>query len=431
MVRAIDVGGLSQFYTGWKELSPSMLLEYTLKEAIHPEKMQDALKRATGIFSVFRVRIALNDRRQPVYETVESDPVLYREDGKQHAFGKESGGYLFRVSYDGNRILLSMHHALTDFFGANEFLKYILRCYLHLTDDAVDISENTIAADVSDLRDPYDLYGDIRSAGYSPAGKWKNELIVPSHIIYRREIPQPTCSIVFSAEKILQTAIKSDTSVFPLLSWLIANAAAVTYGAEDRIVTGGGSADFRKIYHSRTPLNFSQSFSTVLLPREKKMSPELQLTVQRFRMDLMTDRDTTDREIALRRQKIKQMNGPIEAYVMNQEELDCTRREMEKQNAFFLIYTGRMDLPEDLAEYTESFFFACPTTRGPLKIVAYSWKGSITLNITEQACEKSIIPELQGILDRFSTQSRRTGSGMKCYDYYPMEELLQNGMASE
>ncbi len=116
---------------------------------------------------------------------------------------------------------------------------------------------------------------------------------------------------------------------------------------------------------------------------------------------------------------------------MNQEELDCTRREMEKQNAFFLIYTGRMDLPEDLAEYTESFFFACPTTRGPLKIVAYSWKGSITLNITKQACEKSIIPELQGILDRFSTQSRRTGSGMKCYDYYPMEELLQNGMASE
>ena len=34
MKRKIDVGGLSQFYTGRKELSPTMQLEYTLKEAV-------------------------------------------------------------------------------------------------------------------------------------------------------------------------------------------------------------------------------------------------------------------------------------------------------------------------------------------------------------------------------------------------------------
>ena len=37
MKRKIDVGGLSQFYTGRKELSPTMQLEYTLKEAVDPE----------------------------------------------------------------------------------------------------------------------------------------------------------------------------------------------------------------------------------------------------------------------------------------------------------------------------------------------------------------------------------------------------------
>ena len=46
MIRNIDVGGLSHFYTGWKELSPTIVLEYTLKEAVHPGKLQDALKRA-------------------------------------------------------------------------------------------------------------------------------------------------------------------------------------------------------------------------------------------------------------------------------------------------------------------------------------------------------------------------------------------------
>ena len=424
MIRNIDVGGLSHFYTGWKELSPTIVLEYTLKEAVHPGKLQDALKRAAEVFSVFRTKIVLDDRRRPVYEDIESDPAVYEDDGKQHAFGKESGGYLYRVSFGGNRIRLSMHHTLTDFFGANEFLKYILRCYLHLTDRAIDISEDTVALDLSDLRDPYDLYGDIRSAGYFTAGRWKNELAVPNHMAYRREIPQAACSLAFSAEKILQTTKKTDSSVFPLLSWMIAKAAAGTFGAEDRIITGGGAADLRRIFHSRTPFNFSQSFGTVLLPREKNMSQELQLTVQRFRMDLATDRDTENREIALRRERVKQMDGPIEEYVTDQEKLDRQRREAEKQSAFFLTYPGKMDLPGDLAEYAESFFFISPTTRGPLKAVAWSWKNEIILNIIEQGCGKSIVPELQGILESWGTKSRKAETGMKYYDYYPMEELI-------
>ena len=72
-----------------------------------------------------------------------------------------------------------MHHMLTDFFGANEFLKYILRCYLHLAEGTIDISADTVALDLSDLRDPYDLYGDIHSAGWFMADRWKNELTVP------------------------------------------------------------------------------------------------------------------------------------------------------------------------------------------------------------------------------------------------------------
>lgn len=375
------------------------------------------------VFSFFKVRLVLDDRRQPVYETIESNPAVYRDDGKQHRFGEESGGYLFRVSYGGNRIRLSMHHMLTDFFGANEFLKYILRCYLHLVEGTIDISADTVSLDLSDLRDPYDLYGDIHSAGWFMADRWKNELIVPNHMVYRRDLPQPVCSISFSAEKILQETKKSDSSVFPLLSWLIANAAAHTYGAEDRIIVGGGAADFRRICHSRTLFNFSQSFSTVLLPCEKNMDPELQLTVQRFRLDLQTDRDTINREIALRRERVKQMDGPIDQYVMNQEKLDRKRKEEERKSAFYLTYAGKLDLPKDLADYAESFLFISPTTRGPLKISACSWKDQLILNVTEQACEKSIIPKLWEILDQYATESRITDPEMKYYDYYPMEEL--------
>ena len=46
MKRIMDAGGLLQFYTGWREPSPVMLLEYTLYETVDREKLQKALEKA-------------------------------------------------------------------------------------------------------------------------------------------------------------------------------------------------------------------------------------------------------------------------------------------------------------------------------------------------------------------------------------------------
>ena len=190
LTRIIDAGGIGQFYTGYKDQSPVMLLSYTLKETVVPEKLQRALEKAIEHFPVFRVRLALNENRQPVYEKNELLPCIYENDGKTHTFGKASRGYLFRVSYHSRRISLSIHHMLTDFFGANEFLKYILRCYLHQLDESIGTSKDTIAVDPTDFRDPYDLYGNADAVGYYMADKWKNELLIPNRMNYSRGVPQ-------------------------------------------------------------------------------------------------------------------------------------------------------------------------------------------------------------------------------------------------
>ena len=190
MKRILDAGGLSQFYTGWRELSPVMLLEYTLYEAVDRDKLQIALEKAIDIFPVYRVKLTLNDKRQPIYEENAVVPTVYEDDGRAHTFGKESRGYLFRLSFHGRTISLSMHHTLTDYFGANEFLKYILRRYLTQIDEGINTSIDTIAVDPSDLRDPYGLLGDINAVGYNMSGNWENELIIPNSMRYRRELPQ-------------------------------------------------------------------------------------------------------------------------------------------------------------------------------------------------------------------------------------------------
>ncbi len=424
MERIIDTGGYFQFITGYQEQTPTMLLEYTLNEPVDPEKLQAAAIMAADVFDLFKVKLTLNEKRQPVYQKNELPPAVYEDDGKPHALGNESRGYLFRILYTGCTIKLSIHHMLTDFFGANEFLKYILRCYLHQIDESISLSEDTIAADLHDLRDPYTLYGDIEAVGYHAMDQYANELIIPTTMLYRRCEPNPVRSLVFPVEKILLAAKKTDSSVFPLLSWLMANAAANTYGAEDKIVVGRGAANYRGLYNSKTPLCFSRAFKTVLLPRERDIDLETQLTVQRFRMDLKLDRRTTDQELAQSRVDREQMDGPIEAYVTDQEALYQDRKAGEKKSAFFISYPGKMDLPEDIGKYVDSCFFNTASTRGPLMAIAYSWRGKLCVNVSELACGKTIVPAMAAILKQYNVDSEYTNPCEIVYDYYPMEELL-------
>ncbi len=243
-----------QLFTGIKEQSPAFLIEYSTREVIDREKLRDAVNRALDVFWTFRVKLALADTdRRPVYQFNSGEAEVYPYDGKQHFFGSESGGYLFRVYYAENRILLSMHHTLTDFFGGNEFLKCILCFYYDIADGRPEEIKKLLAVDPDDIRDPYTLYGSMDSHGFSMKNKWKNELEIPNRMIYRRGEPVTVHELFFSISDFLKITKRAESSVFSLLTWLIGNAVAKTYKGEDKLLTGAGSFNCRNLFNSRTP----------------------------------------------------------------------------------------------------------------------------------------------------------------------------------
>ena len=86
-------------------------------------------------------------------------------------------------------ILLSMCHTLTDFFGANEFMKCILCFYFDIADSRPEKIRELLGVDPDDMRDPYTLYGSFCSPGFSMDKKWQNELEIPNRMQYRRGEP--------------------------------------------------------------------------------------------------------------------------------------------------------------------------------------------------------------------------------------------------
>ncbi len=280
--RPIDAGGVIQLLTGIKEQSPAFLIEYATREAIDRERLRAAVRKALDVFRAFQVKLALSGPdRKPAYEINAAEIDVYPYDGRPHAFGEESNGYLFRVYHAENRVLLSMPHVLTDFCGANEFLKCILCFYFDVLNGKPEDIRRRLALDPDDLRDPYALYGSADPPDLSMKRKWRNELEIPNRMLYRRGEPVRIHELVFSIADFLKTIKRAESSVFPLLAWLTGKAVSRTYGGEDRLLTGAGSVNCRNMFHSRTPKCFSQTIVTVLHPRERFMDLDLQLTIQR------------------------------------------------------------------------------------------------------------------------------------------------------
>jgi hypothetical protein len=201
---------------------------------------------------------------------------------------------------------------------------------------------------------------------------------------------------------------------------------AKTYKGEDKLLTGAGSFNCRSLFNSRTPKNFSQSFLTVLHPNERYMDLDMQLTVQRARMDIELEKGTIDRSIAARKELTDRMLEDTEHYILDQERLDEERRASARRSTYFLSYLGHMDAGAVLDKYIEDFGAVGTVTRIPIIASIYEWKGMLRFRIEEIGCENSIAPAILEIMGGLGI----TGTGIAPYeirfDTFPLEELYHD-----
>ncbi|MBQ7149226.1 MAG: hypothetical protein IJR96_10810 [Pseudobutyrivibrio sp.] len=322
-IYSLDSGGFTQFLTGVKEQTPSIQLKCTIKELVDKDRLRDAVEKTLNIFSTFKMTLALGGSNQiPVYKVNSKDVDVYFYDGEPHNYGKESNGYLFRVYYFDKSILLSFNHILTDAFGVSEFLKCILFFYFNIFDNNDQEIRKRLKVDPDDFRDLYALYGNPDCESFSIKDKWQNEVVVPNGMKYRKGESVKGHRIVFSIQDFIKISKKAESSVFPFMSWLVSNAIARTYGDENKLVTGAGAYNCRKMFNSNTSRSFSQSYVTVFHPKERSMNLEQQLTIQRGRMDIETEEGTISKSIAERKNFMDRMIGNARGYIFDQQSRD-------------------------------------------------------------------------------------------------------------
>ena len=423
----IDAGGAVQLLTGIREQSPAILVTYSISEPVDREKLCSATQKALELFPTFRVRLALaGPDKQPVYEDNPAGTDVYLYDGKPHAFGRESNGYLFRVYCKEKQIMLSVHHVLTDGTGACEFLKCILYYYFNAAEGNAAEIKKLLLVDPDDLRDPYTVYGDPEAREISRKHIWRNELIIPNRMHYRRGEPASVHRMLFSASDFLKTVKRAESSMFPLLTLLTGRAVAKVYGGEDITLTGAGAFNGRSMFGSRTPRSFSQTFPTALDPRERLLDLNTQLTIQRVRMDIELQKETISRSLAGRRERADRMLENAEYYILDQDRLDVERRESARKSTYFLSYLGHIDHGEAIEPYIDSFDYYSTVTRVPIVASGFERNGILHFKTLEIGCEHSIAPVLLEIARAYGLEGKMEDSFELCFDSFPMEELYHD-----
>ena len=416
----IDTGGLLQFITGIKEQSPTLLFECVLDRNVDRDRLLDALEKALDVFSSFKVRIGIDDRKCLFYEENPNTPQVYEYDGKQHFFGKKSGGYLFRLYYSADKVFLSAHHMLSDFHGAYTFMKCILSFYFGLD------YRNLIDLDPEDLRDPYELHGSREPVSLSQKDKWKNEIIIPHNMKFRRGEIITVNRLSFSLTEILRRTKKAESSVFPLLSWLIAKAVAKEYDGEDSIILGAGGFDCRSVFDSKTPRCFSHSFITVLHPDEKTMDIEQQLTVQKARMFLELDEGSVANDIAFRKETADIRKKQAEQLILDQDSSDIRRKRASQDLAFFNSYAGRFGNDTELSRHVKDIDMLGAVTRNPILGISYSIGDTVYCNLEETGSGKTIVPAVIETAGENGLTCSLLRTVQIRMDTFPMEELFDD-----
>lgn len=114
-------------------------ITFSLNEIVDPILLQEALNETIGRFKTFKLKLK-EGLFWYYFEENKLNPLVCEENSYllKPFDTYDSRGYLFRITYFQNKIGIEMFHAITDGYGATQFLKAI--CYEYLILKGYDIN---------------------------------------------------------------------------------------------------------------------------------------------------------------------------------------------------------------------------------------------------------------------------------------------------
>ncbi len=337
-----------------------------LTQEIEPEILAIALKNILPRFPGFDVRM----RKGLFWYYLEKNPEENPEVKKDilnpcyRIKFKEDQRYLFRVYYLGKKISVDVFHAISDGYGATNFLSTLTAEYLKLKGEKINcggfVKNINESVPETELQDAFHKY----------AKSTANHPITDKKVYHPKGTPVPkhfvnVTSGIMSAEKIKSLAKEKKVTVTEFFAAMLMDIHCQKQLRESRVqkeVSVQIPINLRNIYPSDTLRNFSVVLNVKVDPRLgeytfdellQQVSLQLRLEKDEKKLNAMISKHVKLEKMAV----LKYLPLPVKNIALGV----ATLVGAEKTTSAYLSNLGPLTLPGEMEEHIEKFMF----TPGP------------------------------------------------------------------
>jgi len=344
-------------------------MSVTLTEPVDIVILQQALSAVAARIPTFRCEL-----RSGAFwwhlRRMEKDPEVAPAAPLNRFHFSDNGGFLYKVSADGNRIVLDVFHALADGTGSETFLLTLAGAYLQLK-YGLSISYSGLVLDPSDTPDPGEVEDSFKQVFSGRKGKLEKN--VPAYHIQGDKLPGSglrDIRVVMRMDALKAVCRRMECTVTDLLTGMMLDALQKLYRADGEsrkssVLKVSVPVNLRPMYGSRSVRNFSSYVNLGIDVRTGYLQLEQLVRLVKMQKRTMLRPENLEPKIAANVELEENFAVRCLPLFVKKPIIDyINRHHGDVYCSQTLSNLGEIRLPEEMRPYVKEFDFILGCQRG-------------------------------------------------------------------
>ena len=344
-------------------------MSVTLTEPVDTVLLQHALETVSERIPTFRCELRAGAFWWHL-RRMEKEPEVAPAAPLNRFHFSDNGGFLYKVSADGNRIVLDVFHALADGTGSETFLLTLAGEYLRLK-HGLNISYSGLVLDPSEAPDAGEVEDSFKTVFSGRKGTLEKN--VPAYHIKGQRLPGSglrDIRAVLSMDAVKAVCRRMDCTVTDLLTGMMLDALQKLYRADgdnrkSSVLKVSVPVNLRPLYGSRSVRNFSSYVNLGVDIRSGYLQLEQLVRLVKMQKRTMMRPENLEPKIAANVELEENIAVRMLPLVVKKPIIDLINRHHgDIYCSQTLSNLGEIRLPEEMRPYVTEFEFVLGCQRG-------------------------------------------------------------------
>lgn len=389
IMRQIDMEGIGHFVHSNGDETLTIIIRVALTEDINTSHMQTALEKAAQRYPNFHSVLASSGNGL-VYELSDDKPVLLTGDKKRKLASKELHGFPYCVSCEGNMLKLSVHHGITDGYGATEFVKTLLYYYLKecgkpvTADGEIRLLETPYNEEAEDEMSYLKYYDKSIVQEQPQLGGVKLFALPVEYWDEAGRYEFRRFKLSLSAKQVVGFARECGSSATGLINAIVCKAFQKAYDLEGKLLINSLTSNFRHLLPSDSMHNFSGWFLSFYTPEMQGMTLGQTAAVMKGMIAQNNTEQNALKIISERSTKgLEQRKMPLDEIFADKPDCMIEKKAVRQSMGSIITNVGALDIPESMKPWVGDMEFYIPALTAPIVFGINAFGDAFTVSVVQ------------------------------------------------